>query len=119
MIDNIVCNQLISQLFSSLVPRTVGSRNQYLSEEERAIAPHLHDVISSVGSELQNGRRDFEKIEIESSEKLSEGGFDVDYFSIRRAQNLEIPDRDCDELVVLAAVQLGKARLIDNVVVTI
>ena len=97
----------------------MSSRNQYLSDEERTIAPHLHDVISSVGSELQNGRRDFEKIEIESSEKLSEGGFDVDYFSIRRAQNLEIPDRDCDELVVLAAVQLGKARLIDNVVVTI
>lgn len=97
----------------------MSSRNQYLSEEERAIAPLLYDVISSVGSELQNGRRDFEKIEDESITKLTEGGFEVDYFSIRRAQNLEIPDRDCDELVVLAAVQLGKARLIDNIVVTI
>lgn len=97
----------------------MSSRNQYLSEEERAIAPLLYDVISSVGSELQNGRRDFEKIEDESITKLTDGGFEVDYFSIRRAQNLEIPDRDCDELVVLAAVQLGKARLIDNIVVTI
>ncbi len=97
----------------------MSSRNQYLSEEERAIAPLLYDVISSVGSELQNGRRDFEKIEVESMTKLTEGGFEVDYFSIRRAQNLEIPDRDCDELVVLAAAQLGKARLIDNIIVTI
>ena len=33
--------------------------------------------------------------------------------------NLEIPDRDCDDLVVLVAAQLGGARLIDNIVVTI
>lgn len=97
----------------------MSSRNQYLSDDERAIAPRLYEVISSVGSELQDGRRDFEKIEIESTEKLTEAGFDVDYFSIRRAQNLQIPDRDCDELVVLAAVGLSKARLIDNIVVTI
>ena len=39
--------------------------------------------------------------------------------AVRRAQNLATPDRDCDELVVIAAVHLGEARLIDNIVVTI
>lgn len=97
----------------------MSSRNQYLTDEERANAPVLYRVLSGVGNELQNGRRDFEELESESIAKLNDAGFDVDYFSIRRAQNLEIPDRDCDEIVVLAAAHLGKARLIDNTVITI
>ncbi len=96
----------------------MSSRNSYLSADERAIAPLLHDTLMSVGEALQNGRRDYEELEAEAIGRLTEGGFDVDYFSIRRAQNLEIPDRDCDEIVVLAAGKLGRARLIDNVVVT-
>ena len=97
----------------------MSSRNQYLTDEERAIAPKLHEVLSKVGMDLQSGRRDFEALETESSTMLAEAGFVVDYFAIRRAQNLEVPNRDCDELVVLAAVNLGAARLIDNTVVTV
>jgi pantoate--beta-alanine ligase len=90
-----------------------------LTDDERANAPALYQVLSDVANELQNGRRDYEELETESIAKLGDAGFDVDYFSIRRAQNLEIPDRDCDELVVLAAAHLGDARLIDNTVITI
>ena len=97
----------------------MSSRNQYLTDEERANAPVLFQVLSSVANDLQNGRRNYEELEAESVAKLGDAGFDVDYFSIRRAQNLEIPDRDCDELVILAAAQVGNARLIDNTVVTI
>ena len=97
----------------------MSSRNQYLTDEERANAPVLFQVLSGVANDLQNGRRNYEELEAESAAALGAAGFDVDYFSIRRAQNLEIPDRDCDELVILAAAQLGNARLIDNTVVTI
>jgi pantoate--beta-alanine ligase len=97
----------------------MSSRNQYLSEEDRAKAPTLFKVLSAVGTDLQSGRRNFEELEAKSVAKLSDAGFAVDYFSVRRALNLEIPDRDCDELVVLAAVRLGRARLIDNIVITI
>ena len=97
----------------------MSSRNQYLTDDERTNAAVLFQVLSGVGNELQNGRRNYEELEAESIATLSDAGFDVDYFSIRRAQNLEIPDRDCDELVVLAAAQLGNARLIDNTVITI
>ncbi len=97
----------------------MSSRNQYLTDDERAKAPVLFAVLSGVGSELQNGGRNFDELEAESVARLTGAGFTVDYFSIRRAQNLEIPDRDCDELVVLAAARLGDARLIDNIVVTI
>ncbi len=97
----------------------MSSRNQYLTDDERANAAVLFQVLSSVANELQNGRRNYEELETESIAKLGDADFDVDYFSIRRAQNLEIPDRDCDELVILAAARLGDARLIDNTVVTI
>jgi pantoate--beta-alanine ligase len=97
----------------------MSSRNQNLTDDERANAPVLFQVLSGVGDDLQNGRRDYAELEAESVVKLTDAGFTVDYFSIRRAQNLEIPDRDCDELVVLAAAHLGDARLIDNTVVTI
>jgi pantoate--beta-alanine ligase len=97
----------------------MSSRNSYLSDDERKRAPLLYETLSWAGEELQNGRRNFAQLESESCGRLHEAGFEVDYFAIRRAQNLELPDRDCDELVVLAAAHLGKARLIDNIVVTI
>ena len=97
----------------------MSSRNQYLSEAERPVAPQLHATLEAAGAELQSGKRNFDDLEIEMRRRLEAAGFVPDYVAIRRAENLEPPDRDCDELVVLAAAHLGKARLIDNIVVTI
>ncbi|HEY5643031.1 MAG TPA: pantoate--beta-alanine ligase [Woeseiaceae bacterium] len=97
----------------------MSSRNSYLSEQEREVAPQLYKTLQFIGKELQNGRRNFEDLEDVARQRLADAGFDVDYFAIRRALNLEVPDRDCDDLVVLAAAKLGGARLIDNIIVTI
>ena len=97
----------------------MSSRNQYLSEAERAVAPQLHAALETIGAELQDGKRNFENLENDARNTLQAAGFVPDYVAIRRAENLEPPDRDCDEIVVLAAAHLGKARLIDNIVVTI
>jgi pantoate--beta-alanine ligase len=97
----------------------MSSRNAYLSDADRKIAPQLHEVLAAIGKELQNGNRSFEQLQSEGAERLTALGFRVDYLAIRRAENLADPNRDCDELVVLAAANLGKARLIDNVVVTV
>jgi pantoate--beta-alanine ligase len=97
----------------------MSSRNQYLSEAERAVAPQLHASLEAIGTELQDGKRNFEELEQSAWARLESAGFRPDYVAIRRAENLEPPDRDCDEIVVLAAAHLGKARLIDNIVVSI
>ena len=97
----------------------MSSRNQYLSESERAVAPQLHAALDAISMELQSGKRNFEDLENDARAKLEAAGFVPDYVAIRRAENLELPDRDCDELVVLAAAHLGKARLIDNIVISI
>jgi pantoate--beta-alanine ligase len=97
----------------------MSSRNQYLDDEQRRTAPLLHEVLDEVAAALSTGNRDFGALEVAARDRLAENGFDVDYVAVRRAQNLAIPDRDCDELVILGAATLGSARLIDNVVVAI
>lgn len=94
-----------------------SSRNQYLSDEERALAPSLHATIENMGKDLESGKRNYSELEEHAVAELGKLGFEPEYVSIRRAVNLDIPDRDNDELVILAAARLGQARLIDNIVV--
>lgn len=97
----------------------LSSRNQYLTADERAVAPVLHQTLEKIGDALQAGKRNFEELEQDGVAALEQSGFLPDYVSIRRAETLQIPDRDCDELVVFAAASLGKARLIDNIVISV
>jgi len=95
----------------------LSSRNQLLDEAERRKASGLYEVIKTVAERLQSGQRDFAALESDAREMLSKKGFEPDYVSIRRAENLDMPDRDSDELVVLAAASLGETRLVDNMLV--
>lgn len=97
----------------------LSSRNQYLSDAERKKAPLLHELLERLGHDLQAGKRNYEELERGAMAALKEAGFDPEYVGIRRAENLEPPTRDNDQLVILAATRLGEARLIDNVIVTI
>ena len=97
----------------------LSSRNSYLSDEERTTASTLYQVLSDIGSRLQNGDRNFEALEESAMQTLAAAGFEPEYVNIRRAETLGPPDRDNDELVVLGAAQLGSARLIDNIVVSV
>jgi pantoate--beta-alanine ligase len=96
-----------------------SSRNRYLTDKERPIAPLLYRNLQGIAHDLQAGKRNFHELETHAMSALAEAGFSPEYVSIRRARNLQLPDRDTDELVVLAAARLGKARLIDNVLVEI
>ena len=97
----------------------LSSRNRYLSEEQRGVAPTLYSVLKNIGKDLQAGKRNFADLEQHAMDALSAVGFEPEYIGIRRAENLESPDRDTDEIVVLGAARLGNARLIDNIVVSI
>ena len=96
-----------------------SSRNHYLTDKERQVAPGLYSVLQQVGRDLQSGRSNFSELEGEAMKTLSGQGFSPEYVAIRRAVNLEPPDRDTDTLVVLGAARLGSARLIDNLVVDV
>jgi pantoate--beta-alanine ligase len=97
----------------------MSSRNQYLTAEERVIAPRLQHFLQAAVARLRKGDRDFAAIEGEGMRALSEGGFRPDYFAVRKALDLQTPAKDTRHLVVLTAARLGKARLIDNLQVHI
>ena len=92
----------------------LSSRNQYLSQTERAAAPTLHFALTEAARLLRSGG-DLAEIERAGARRLGDAGFDVDYFAVRDALALASPGPDRRELVVLAAGHLGRTRLIDNV----
>ena len=92
----------------------MSSRNQYLSKAERTQAALMRRVLSDVGTRLRDGDRDFAALQTLAQRRLMEGGFRPDYVEIRQADTLAAPVKDDARLVVLAAAWLGKARLIDN-----
>ena len=60
-----------------------------------------------------------EEIEQEGVISLTEMGMKVEYFSIRRQKDLLPVNLSDRNIVVLTAVWLGSARLIDNLKVTL
>ena len=93
----------------------LSSRNQYLTVEERKLAPRIHATLSVIARRLEAGDSDFASMERFGIQTLEAAGFRPDYFAIRQAQDLSAPRPGSPHLVVLTAARLGKARLIDNV----
>jgi len=96
----------------------LSSRNQYLSAGERAQAPLLYHTLCEVAERLRQGDVDYAALEGEAMRKLASVGFVPDYVSIRQAESLSPVTPGERHCVVLAAARLGRARLIDNVVLT-
>ena len=97
----------------------LSSRNGYLDERERALAPALYRLLVSTRERISRGERNYELLEAEARLELLKAGLRPDYFSVRCANTLEPAGEADDELVILAAAYLGKTRLIDNVTVSI
>lgn len=94
----------------------LSSRNAYLSAAERPLAPRLHAVLQEVSRDLSAGRPIHEAIFL-GLDWLAGAGLRVDYLELRDAHTL-MPLEDTHVTAparLLAAVFLGKTRLIDNV----
>lgn len=97
----------------------MSSRNGYLNQEQRAIAPLLYQQISKLSEAIVGGRRDFSKLIAESKQYLAKAGFNPDYIELRNAHTLMQVGHEDQELVILAAAFCGKTRLIDNIQLSI
>jgi pantoate--beta-alanine ligase len=95
----------------------LSSRNAYLNDAERIVAPVLYQTIIAVAEKVSSGEniRDTEAWAIEELKNSSFGK--VDYITVRDAQSL-LPPSDLQRPTrVLAAARLGRARLIDNIAI--
>lgn len=91
----------------------MSSRNAYLSREERKIAGRLNVVLADVARRVGAGAA-VSQLEAAAVTALRDAGFDaVDYVAVRDADTLGtvVPGRPAR---VLAAVRVGRTRLIDN-----
>ncbi|MEA3406189.1 MAG: pantoate--beta-alanine ligase [Pseudomonadota bacterium] len=94
----------------------LSSRNQYLNEQQRQIAPKLHTVLLDLQCSLESGNRNFSAMANIVIESLLTEGFDeVDYVHIVHPQTLLASKSADTEFVILAVAKLGKTRLLDNI----
>jgi len=97
----------------------LSSRNGFLTEQERLIAPKLHKVLQECRNAIACGFDSYRELEQYCTGKLKSEGFDPDYFSVRDAETLHDVTAATEQLVILAAAKLGRPRLIDNVTLTL
>ncbi|MBO2564162.1 pantoate--beta-alanine ligase [Shewanella algae] len=91
----------------------LSSRNGYLTEAEKALAPKLKASMDKLAEAIVLGQ-DIDQAISNAKEFLRAAGLEPDYLEVREASSLKPVNSDDKSLVILAAAYLGKARLIDN-----
>ncbi len=96
----------------------LSSRNAYLSDEERRIAPALYRVLKTIAGRLERNQGSVAELVEWGRSELERAGFKrIDYLEVCDAETLEPVETAGRPARVLAAAWLGRARLIDNVAV--
>ncbi|MBF0294179.1 MAG: pantoate--beta-alanine ligase [Magnetococcales bacterium] len=98
----------------------MSSRNRYLAPGERERAASLSRALLAARERLRAGERDPAVLEEEALRVLREGGVtEVEYVAVREAETLAPMERVSGEPVMLLAARVGRARLIDNMVLSL
>ena len=91
----------------------MSSRNQYLSDVERATAAAIHRTLLARRAGILAGMPRA-RVEAEANAALRDAGFVPDYAAVRRPDFSEPADGEGGARVALIAARLGRTRLIDN-----
>lgn len=95
----------------------MSSRNQYLSTEERDRAAAIHRTLNEMAAAVRAGSA-VPDIERDAAQRLEHAGLAVQYAVVRTAADLSValPQARAD-LIALIAARVGRARLIDNLLI--
>lgn len=106
----------------------LSSRNQYLSATEREVAPVIHQALQYLAKQLERGEQSQQAVQsllAETHQRITDAGFIIDYLDIK-TDTLESLTNDTvtfnaenKNLMILVAAWLGRARLLDNQLVTV
>ena len=106
----------------------LSSRNQYLSATEREVAPVIHQALQYLAKQLEKGEQSQQAVQsllAETHQRITDAGFIIDYLDIK-TDTLESLTNDTvtfnvenKSLMILVAAWLGRARLLDNQLVTV
>ena len=104
----------------------LSSRNQYLSESERQTAPILQQELQYLAKQIGGNQQPLNVLLAASRQRIASAGFVIDYLDIKTAQLDSLKtdgssvnfNKNQQDLVILVAAWLGRARLLDNQLVT-
>jgi len=106
----------------------LSSRNQYLSADERQIAPVLHQALQEFALQLKRtdlSQQAFDQLLVDTRTRISDAGFIIDYLEVKTEELGSVVsdsttfNTENKNIVILVAAWLGKARLLDNQLVVI
>lgn len=108
----------------------LSSRNQYLSADERQIAPVLHQELQRLAQNLLNDGQHvqtFETLLADTRTRITDAGFTIDYLEVKTLEldslassmNHINVNKERQDLIILVAAWLGRARLLDNQLVAL
>ena len=94
----------------------LSSRNQYLTADERAVAPKLWETLQACAVELRAaaGREGDSILDVRRA-FLEQTGFAVDYLELRALSTLAESESLSEDCALFVAARLGQTRLIDNI----
>lgn len=96
----------------------LSSRNAYLTGEERERALALARALESAERAARQGERDAASLVATVESELRNAGVDPEYVEARDAEDLTpVAELNGRPVLLAVAAQVGKARLIDNVVI--
>ncbi len=98
----------------------MSSRNLYLSEQEREDASVLYKSLQGAKSMVEAGERSASRIIVTMEKMISEKPTaQIDYIAAVDDQQLEPLEQLSGEVLIAVAVRFGRARLIDNIILSV
>jgi len=97
----------------------LSSRNAYLDDEQRKLAPGLYRALQYVGKQIRDGAKNVELLLDHQKNELEAKGFKIDYlnlFSFEMMDPVSNPKAG-SKYILAGAVYLGETRLIDNIII--
>ena len=92
----------------------LSSRNAYLDPRGRAVAAKLNAIMRATATAVAQGRDITLSAKVGRDELLKAGFDSIDYLEVRDAATLRLVTDRAQPMRILAAVKIGKTRLIDN-----
>ena len=93
----------------------LSSRNQYLTAQQRKIAPGIHRALETIQAEFTSGLIDAAKLEQQLNQNLRDNNIgDIHYATLRHATTLKPIAQASPGDIALIAARVGHTRLIDN-----
>ena len=94
----------------------MSSRNAYLEPAERDRALALSRALAAADAVVAAGERDADPVLAAARAELDAAGIEPEYLELRSATDLSPVERVNGSTLLAVAAQVGRARLIDNIV---